>query len=113
MKRISLRLATKLALSLALTLVATNVSAIEILNLETDSQGMHRISYEQLVEQGADLRGIETRRMGLSLDGEPVAILANGQDRSFGSRSQFGPGGYIEFYAPGSDSQYTDVQSFT
>ncbi len=113
MKRISLRLATKLALSLALTLVATNVLAIEILNLETDSQGMHRISYEQLVEQGADLRGIETRRMGLSLDGEPVAILANGQDRSFGSRSQFGPGGYIEFYAPGSDSQYTDVQTFT
>ena len=76
MKSLNLRLATKLALSVALTLLASTVSATEILNLETDKPGMHRISYEQLVEQGADLRGIETRRMGLSLDGEPVAILA-------------------------------------
>lgn len=113
MRRLNLRLVTKLALSLASIIVATSVSAVELLNLETDKQGMHRVTYEQLLEQGADLRGINTRRMGLSLDGEPVAILANGQDLTFGSRAQFGPGGYIEFYATGSDSQYTDVQTFT
>jgi len=113
MRKLDLRLATKCALVLASTLVANSASALELLNLETEKQGMHRVTYEQLLEQGADLKGIRTRRIGLSVDGEPVAVLANGQDRSFGSRSRFGPGGYIEFYAEGSDSQYTDLQTFT
>lgn len=107
------KLGLKLGLLVTFLGAANAVSATELLNLVTKDIGMHRISYEALLEQGADLRGVKTRRIGLSVDGEPVAVLAKGQDRSFGRRSDFGPGGYIEFYAQGSDSQYSEEQVFT
>ncbi len=107
------KLSIKLGLIVASFGIASIASAVELLNLTTKEAGMHRISYEALLEQGADLRGVKTRRIGLSVDGQPVAVLTKGQDRSFGRRSEFGPGGYIEFYAEGSDSQYSDEQIFT
>jgi hypothetical protein len=113
MKNATLKLGAQLGALAASLGVSSVVSATELLNLVTSDVGMHRISYEALLEQGADLSGVKTRRIGLSVDGEPVAILSKGQDRSAGSRSQFGPGGYIEFYAQGSESQYSADQVFT
>ena len=113
MKKIKLKLATQLSVLVTTFGITSTASATELLNLVTNDVGMHRISYESLLEQGADLSGVTTRRIGLSVDGEPVAVLTKGQDRSAGSRSQFGPGGYIEFYAHGSDSQYSAEQVFT
>lgn len=113
MKNLNLQLVVKLGfLVTALSSVGV-ASATELLNLVTKDIGMHRISYQTLLDQGADLRGIQIRRLGLSVDGEPVAVLAKGQDRSSGRRSLFGPGGYIEFYAQGSESQYSAEQIFT
>lgn len=109
MNNLSLKLGL-LAVSLS---VVSGASATELLNLVTNQAGMHRISYESLLEQGADLSSVNIRRIGLSVDGEPVAVLAKGQDLSSGRRSEFGPGGYIEFYAEGSDSQYSEDQIFT
>jgi len=109
MKKLSLKLGLLVA-SLSAASVAT---ATELLNLVAEKAGMHRITYEALLEQGADLSGVKTRRIGLSVNGGPVAVLAKGQDIEFGRRSEFGPGGYIEFYAEASDSQYSDEQIFT
>jgi hypothetical protein len=88
-------------------------NAEELLNLVTSEKGMHRISYQQLDQAGADLSGLKARRIGLSLNGEPVAVLAKGQDRANGSTGVFGPGAYIEFYAELADSLYTQKQVFT
>ena len=107
------KLTLKLGLLLASFSVANFAAATELLNLVATKAGMHRITYEELRDKGADLSGVEVRRIGLSVNGEPVAVFANGQDRDFGARSEFGPGGYIEFYAEGSDSQYSDEQIFT
>jgi hypothetical protein len=113
MKNSAFKLGVQLGAIAASLGVSSAVTATELLNLVTSEVGMHRISYEALLEQGADLSGVKTRRIGLSVDGEPVAILSKGQDRSAGSRSLFGPGGYIEFYAQGSESQYSADQVFT
>ena len=93
--------------------LANTASAEQLFNLHTKDQGMHRISYQQLEEAGADLTGLKARRIGLSLNGEPVAVLAKGQDRVNGRTGIFGPGAYIEFYADAVDSLYTDEQVFT
>ncbi|MBL4673603.1 MAG: hypothetical protein JKX81_15185, partial [Arenicella sp.] len=113
MKKLSLRLSFKFALLATVVGFGSSASATELLNLVAKEAGMHRISYEALVSQGADLSGVKTRRIGLSVDGQPVAVLAKGQSRSVGLSSRFGPGGYIEFYAQGSDSQYSEEQIFT
>jgi len=104
----------KLFLSLLVSLFFSSAaSARDLITLVTDQTGMHRITYEQLREQGANLRGVRHQRLGLSLNGEPVAIRTTGREWR-GRRSRFfGPGGYIEFYAPGSDSRYTADQAFT
>lgn len=114
MRELSLRQSVKFAFQVGLMAMvvgfANSASATELLNLVTKKAGMHRISYEDLVSQGADLNGVKTRRIGLSVDGQPVAVLAKGQSSK---SSTFGPGGYIEFYAQGSDSQYSEEQIFT
>lgn len=88
-------------------------NAEELFNLVTTNQGMHRISYQQLQQAGADLAGLRARKIGLSLNGEPVAVLAKGQNRENGKSSVFGPGAYIEFYANEADSLYSENQVFT
>lgn len=107
MKRLTIQLTTIIA---ALGL-ASAVSAAELINLTTAEKGMHRISYADLAEQGADLAGLNHTRFGLTLNGVPVQIGTKGQ--SNGNRRFFGPGGYIEFYAEKSDSLYSDQQVFT
>ena len=112
MKNSYSKLATKLGLLFTSLTALSSVSAVELLKLEANKAGMHRITYEQLLAQGADLKGLEVRTIGLSLSGNAVPVLAKGQDSNSGSRSEFGPGGYIEFYASGSESQYSDIQVF-
>jgi len=109
---------TKLLLSSigALSIMSAAPSAIAatgLVNLITDEVGMHRISHQALVAQGADLSGLNIRRLALSVDGQPVAFYVKGQDRQHGRRNLFGLGGYIEFYAEGSNSLYTGEQAFT
>lgn len=98
---------------LCLLVFTGSVNAAELFNLVTVKKGMHRISVKQLELAGANLTGLKARRIGLSLNGEPVAVLAKGQDRANGRTSIFGPGGYIEFYAESADSLYSQEQVFT
>ena len=72
MKKIKLKLATQLSVLVTTLGMTSAVSATELLNLVTNDVGMHRISYESLLAQGADLSGVTIRRIGLSVDGEPV-----------------------------------------
>ena len=113
MKKLSLKRALKTVILASALGWMSSASAIEILNLVTKEAGMHRITYEELASYGADFFASPKRNFGLSLDGEPVALTVKGQHRRFGKIKLFGPGGYIEFYAPGSDSRYTDEQKFT
>lgn len=113
LKAISMLNTKWLSTSLALGLLAFtgSASAVEVVNLTTTESGMHRITYEQLQEQGVDLAGIRHRRLGLTLNGEPVAIHSTGQETR-ALRSFFGPGGFIEFYAETADDLYTSKQAF-
>lgn len=106
MKKIVLSLLTSL-------LFSTAVHATELVNLVTDKTGMHRITYEELREQGVNLLGARHRRFTLTLNGEPAPIRTQGL--RFGNRNLvfFGPGGFIEFYAPEFESRYTTDQVFT
>lgn len=103
-----------LAITFASTsLLAGKASAEELFNLVTSEAGMHRINYQQLSQSGVDLSGLKARRIGLSLNGDPVAVLAKGQDREYGKTGEFGPGAYIEFYAEAADSLYSKNNVFT
>ncbi|MFT6033326.1 MAG: hypothetical protein ACI854_001860 [Arenicella sp.] len=113
MKKLSLKRALKTVILASALGWMSSASAIEIVNLVTKEAGMHRITYEELASYGADFFASPKRNFGLSLDGEPVALTVKGQHSRFGKTKLFGPGGYIEFYAPGSDSRYTDEQKFT
>lgn len=86
------------------------LAATDLVNFLTSDAGMHRITYQELVDQGVDLAGINHRRFGLSLNGQVIAMHTKGQENQ---RGVFGPGGYIEFYADSSDSLYTEQQAYT
>lgn len=67
--------------------------------------GMHRVTYEALVDAGMDLRAVNPAHLAVTRDGEPVARFvrlgsANDAARSgFGAvHERFGPGSYIEFW---------------
>jgi len=111
---------TKLLLTVTLlaasTLFASLAHATAVVNLVTTEAGMHRISYQQLKDQGADLQGVRHSRLSLTLAGEPVAVRSKGQDEAAGSKRFFGSGGYIEFYAEpasGPDTLYSEQQVYT
>ena len=108
-----MKIMQKIILSVFVSIAfSAQVSATELVNFVTDQQGMHRITYEQLREKGVNLLGVRHSRLALSLDGEPVAIRTKGFVFAGRSFFFFGPGGYIEFYAPGVESRYTNDQAF-
>lgn len=87
-----------------------SASAIELLTLTTQQSGMHRVTHEQLVAEGIDLTGLRHQRLGLSLNGDWVALNTTGQG---GGRGRlFGPGSYIEFYAEQAESLYRAEQVY-
>ncbi|RBP51020.1 C25 family cysteine peptidase [Arenicella xantha] len=96
--------------ALAVCGFVNTAAAFELLTLSTTQAGMHRITYEQLVDAGADLAGLRHDRFGLSLNGEWVQLATAG--KGGGRNRQFGGGGYIEFYAEPADSLYRDEQVY-
>ncbi len=99
--------------SLAALMLSGTALAAPLVNLLASEAGMQRISYEALAAAGVDLAGQRHNRFALTVGGEPVAVRTKGQDKQYGKRSKFGPGGYIEFYAEAADSQYTDKVAYT
>jgi len=104
----------KIVLGLLVSLLFSGSAyATELFNLVTDKSGMHRITYEQLRDQGVNLLGARHQRFALSLNGEPVPIRTQGITIRNRSLVFFGPGGFIEFYAPEFENRYTEDQAFT
>lgn len=105
----------KLVFSLLVLSIAQQVSANEyaVVNFETSEAGMYRITYEQLVERGVDLRGLRHRYFSLTDGKSSVAIRTVGQQGRSSQRNKFGPGSYIEFYAESADSLYSKSKIYT
>lgn len=100
------------AVSMALILAAeiAHASGRDIVNLQTTKAGIHQLSYQQLLDYGADV------------DGELVAniaLLNRGQAQQIqvvGSRADplvFGVGSVVRFIASELDTLYTDTNVYT
>ncbi len=92
-----------------------SAQALELINLMVSESGMQRITYEELAANNADLIGIKTANLNITVDGEPVPMLVSGRtdSNSRGASRFFGPGAYIDFYAESADSLYTNERAFT
>jgi len=67
------RLTIQLLTVIAALISSVSVSAVELLNLTTTEQGMHRVTYEELLAQGADLAGLKVNRF----ERPKVKVMAN------------------------------------
>ena len=96
------------------TLMSSAAMASSVLNLMVNESGMQRISYEELLQQGADLAGVKHRRLAITKNGNRVAVSSKGQNSTNKrARRYFGPGGFIEFYATVDASLYSDQTAYT
>ena len=83
------------------------------INLQVTTTGIHRVTYEQLLEAGLDLQGIKIKRLALLNRGEPVPMWVEGENGQTRKNIKFGPGGAIEFLGHGLDSLYTKTNVYT
>lgn len=107
------RMRMKIFAALIVLSASANVYASALINLTAQEPGMHRISYEQLVEAGVDLRGVRHARLSLFDGDQEVALRSLGERKKKGRMPFFGPGGFLEFYAEPIESQYTTEKSYT
>ena len=116
-EQISNRLFGALVIGFTLCLSFISLPALAastgMINLLTEESGMHRISYEELRDGGADLAGLKHGRFSLRSGSLSVPILTKGQDKKSGSKRYFGEGGYIQFYADAVDSLYSTKRAYT
>ena len=73
--------------------------------LLVDTDGIHRVTYEDLQLAGYDLDGVKSKDIALLSKGLPVAITVV-------SGKRFGPGSYIEFPAEATDTLYTKTSTY-
>jgi hypothetical protein len=101
-----------------------------LMQLHVEEAGVQRITYEQLLEEGLDLAGLDPAAISLTNRGDPVPIfvgapesattdassLPRGKPKKDSSTAQvdlqsaaseLGPGSYVEFIGEGIDSLYT------
>jgi hypothetical protein len=91
-----------------------------VARLLVTEEGIHRVSYEDLVAAGIDLDGIPAAEIAVTAGGAPVPRLVVGADRGQGeSRGRgvpaagtFRPGSYLEFWGTGLDTLYTDTNVY-
>ena len=68
--------------------------------VHVDTNGVQRVSYEDLIAAGIDLSGAPLRSLALTQADRPVPIRVRG-------RGAFGPGAYVEFLGEALDTLYT------
>lgn len=101
------------AISLSLGLVFSDASAAavrDIVNLKTTEEGLHEISYGQLLAYGADVDGEKVADIALMNRGDALQIHVTG---STADATIFGAGSVIRFIAQQVDTLYTDVNVYT
>lgn len=80
------------------------------LHLQTEGEGINRVTYEQLRNAGVDLSRVPSREIAVSHKGQPVPrFVHEGRGR------EFGRGGYIDFHAEAvdeEDARYTSTNVY-
>ena len=77
-----------------------------VYELLVSDDGLHRVTYEQLLAEGLDLVGAPVEDLALTRRGEPVKIRVHGPGATFGA------GGFIDFLAEASETLYTDTEVY-
>ena len=102
-----------------LALLVPNAYAAEpaadtgVAQIETTEAGIYKVTYDDLLELGVDIRDVYHWRLSLTNGGEPVYIRTWGQHASNGDRRYFGPGGGIEFVAEAHRTLYSKSNVYT
>jgi len=73
------------------------------IDLRIDTDGLYRLTYEHLADEGFDLQGVSAGRFALLNRGEPVPLRVVIPMDGRG----FGPDSFLEFVGSAVDSQYT------
>lgn len=94
----------------ALSTVSSHVLAgdNQLLNLVSQQGGLHRVTYEQLKESGADLAGFSANDMAITFQGKAVTRFVKDAEQD-----GFGEGDYIEYVAEDVYNRYTTDAVYT
>jgi hypothetical protein len=76
-----------------------------VVDLRVNKTGLYRVTYEQLVTAGLDLKNVPIDQIAVANRGASVPIYISGGPL-------FGPGMYIEFYGKALDTLYTDTNVY-
>jgi uncharacterized repeat protein (TIGR01451 family) len=82
-----------------------------LMQFKVDKAGVYRVTYEALKENGLDLLDTDPSLLGLTSQGEPVAMRVTSSTSS--ATLNFGPGWYLEFIGEPLDSLYTRTNVYT
>ncbi len=90
--------------------LGTNLHAEQLLNIGVTEQGMHEVTYQQLLDFGLDIQGEPITSIALLSQGQPVAIEVLGSDAD---PQVVGPGSAIRFFGEPLDTLYTGTNVYT
>ncbi len=96
----SLALQTKSHGPRGLAAMAGGPAAAPAIDLLVDRDGLYRVTFEQLLAAGFNLRDELSAKLGLSVGNNAVPIFVGGGNK-------FGPGSYLEFWGEALDTIYT------
>lgn len=80
---------------------APGAVAAPLAQLTVTKDGLYRVTYEQLLAAGFDLRGVASGKLALVNRGQPVAVRVEPASKAFG------PGSTIDFYGEAATGAYT------
>jgi len=76
-------------------------TAAPAVRLLVDTDGVQRVTYEDLLAAGFDFSGVPASQLALAVSGQPVPMRVESPSGTFG------PGGFIEFIGQALDTLYT------
>jgi len=80
--------------------------------LKTEQAGIHRISYEALLDAGIDLQAVDAGNLALTLRGEPVSFYIGTDGKGSSFEPRLGPGSFLEFVAEDYQSLYSKTNVY-
>jgi len=86
---------------------------VDGVRLLVDTDGIYRVTYEQLAAAGFDPAGTSAQALTLESQGRRVPLtVAKSSSDSIYRNARFGPGWYVEFYGQAIDSLYTKTNVY-
>ncbi|MBZ5588716.1 MAG: hypothetical protein LAO05_09135 [Acidobacteriia bacterium] len=80
-----------------------------VFDLRVSADGIYRVTYEALAAAGLDLAGVRASTIGLTNRGSAVPTRVEGNGAK---GTEFGPGGFIEFFGQGLDTLYAKTNVY-